>query len=196
MTPGRAYVGLGANLGDAAATLQHAAAAIVRWPEVAGATGSALYRSAPVGGDGPEYWNAVLALDIGLAPEPLLQRLLALEQAHGRTRAYRNAPRTLDLDLLAYDGLQQDTAALQLPHPRLHQRAFVLMPLLDVAPTIHLRGLGPLAAYLPSVADQVIARSDRQLLCPDGAQAVAAAPAAGHCCAGFFSRPPKPVPVG
>ena len=105
----------------------------------------------------------MLAFDTALEPEALLLRLQAIEQMHGRERPYRNAPRTLDLDLLALGDAQRREADLVLPHPRLHQRAFVLLPLLEVEPALTLPGLGPLSAYLPSVQDQRIERSPLQL---------------------------------
>ncbi|MFO1251689.1 MAG: 2-amino-4-hydroxy-6-hydroxymethyldihydropteridine diphosphokinase [Inhella sp.] len=117
---------------------------------------SSLYRSAPFEAQGPDFFNAVVALDTPEPPEALLERLLALEQQQGRERPYRNAPRTLDLDLLALGGEQRMGTRLQLPHPRLHERAFVLLPLLELAPELALPGLGALQAYLPAVAGQGI----------------------------------------
>lgn len=160
----RAYVGLGANLGDAADTLLRAAAEIAAWPEVAQVRGSSLYRSAPVDAGGPDFWNAVLAFDTAMRPALLLDALQAIEQRHGRERPFHHAPRTLDLDLLALGDVSESTLKLTLPHPRLQQRAFVLHPLLEVAPELSLPGLGPLSRFLPTVADQRIDRSPRQLL--------------------------------
>ena len=160
----RAYIGLGANLGQAAASLQAAAAQLAALPGWLDARGSALYRSAPIDSSGPDYWNAVLALETERPPEHLLASLLAIEQQHGRERPYRNAPRTLDLDLLAVGELRLSSPRLSLPHPRLQQRAFVLLPLLELAPELTLPGLGPLAYWLPGVRDQRIERSAIQLL--------------------------------
>ncbi len=148
----KAWIGLGANLGDARAALRDAARRIVALPDSRLIAASRLYRSAPVDSSGPDYWNAVLQLETSLPPEQLLIELQAIELAHGRERPYRNAPRTLDLDLLAQDDLRRDTAELQLPHPRLTQRAFVLLPLLELVE--QLPGLGGLADYLPGVAAQ------------------------------------------
>ncbi|RTL21492.1 MAG: 2-amino-4-hydroxy-6-hydroxymethyldihydropteridine diphosphokinase [Burkholderiales bacterium] len=133
----RAYVGLGANLGaDPAATLAEA----VRGLAALGATEvvalSSIWRSAPVKAVGPDFLNAVAALDTGLAPLELLDGLQAIEQVHGRERPYRNAPRTLDLDLLMFGDLVLRTPRLTLPHPRLGERAFVLRPLLEIAPEL------------------------------------------------------------
>jgi 2-amino-4-hydroxy-6-hydroxymethyldihydropteridine diphosphokinase len=131
----RAYVGLGANLGaDLPATLTQAALSLAALPRTAVAALSSVWRSAPVDADGPDFLNAVVALDTELAPMELLDALQALESAHGRERPYRNAPRTLDLDLLLYGDLVLDEPRLTVPHPRLGERAFVLRPLLEIAP--------------------------------------------------------------
>lgn len=133
----RAYVGLGANLGaDPGATLTQAALHLAALPGTRVAALSSVWRSAPVEAQGPDFLNAVVALDTGLAPLPLLDALQAIEQAHGRERPYRNAPRTLDLDLLLYGDIVLDSPRLILPHPRLGERAFVLRPLLEVAPDL------------------------------------------------------------
>jgi 2-amino-4-hydroxy-6-hydroxymethyldihydropteridine diphosphokinase len=131
----RAYVALGSNLGDRAAHLASALAALDATPGVRVAARSATYETAPVGppGQGP-YLNAVAALDTTLDAFALLARLLALEQAAGRRRgAERNAPRTLDLDLLLFGDACIDAPELTVPHPRLHERAFVLVPLAELA---------------------------------------------------------------
>ncbi|KQV49366.1 2-amino-4-hydroxy-6-hydroxymethyldihydropteridine pyrophosphokinase [Pelomonas sp. Root1217] len=133
----RAYVGLGANLGaDPSATLTQAALRLAALPGSHVATLSSVWRSAPVDAGGPDFLNAVVALDTTLLPIELLDALQAIELAHGRERPYRNAPRTLDLDLLLYDELTLDTPRLTLPHPRLGERAFVLRPLLEIAPEL------------------------------------------------------------
>jgi len=133
----RAYVGLGANLGaDLPATLAQAARALAALPGTRLAALSGGWRSAPVDAGGPDFLNAVAALDTALAPLDLLDALQAIEQAHGRERPYRHAPRTLDLDLLLYADLALDTPRLRLPHPRLGERAFVLRPLLEIAPEL------------------------------------------------------------
>jgi 2-amino-4-hydroxy-6-hydroxymethyldihydropteridine diphosphokinase len=133
----RAYVGLGANLGaDLFATLRLAAQGLAALPGTRLVALSGAWRSAPVDAGGPDFLNAVAALDTTLEPIPLLNALQAIEQTHGRERPYRNAPRTLDLDLLLYDDLVLDTPRLTLPHPRLGERAFVLRPLLEIAPAL------------------------------------------------------------
>lgn len=158
MATARAYVGLGANLGNARAALAAAAAALAELPATRFVGLSALYRTAPIDSSGPDYLNAVAALDTGLAPEALLERLQAVENVHGRERPYRNAPRTLDLDLLLHGDAVRASAQLTVPHPRLHQRAFVLLPLLELAPDLAAPGLGRLADHLDAVREQRIER--------------------------------------
>jgi len=128
-----AYVGLGANLGDPHATLTAALAALAATPGVSACTASSFYRSAPVDADGPDYVNAVARLTTTLTPLALLDILQALEHHHGRQRPYRHAPRTLDLDLILYDAITLTHPRLTLPHARAHERAFVLVPLAEVA---------------------------------------------------------------
>jgi len=154
----RAFVAIGANLGDAEATVREALDALGRLPGCVLVARSSLYRSAPVQASGPDFINAVAELQTTLAPRALLQQLQALEQAHGRVRTVRNAPRTLDLDLLDHGGREWRDEALVLPHPRLHLRAFVLRPLLEIAPQLALPGVGPLAPWLAQVSGQAIER--------------------------------------
>ncbi|MCF8206792.1 MAG: 2-amino-4-hydroxy-6-hydroxymethyldihydropteridine diphosphokinase [Methylotenera sp.] len=133
----RAFIGLGANLGaDLGATLTQAALQLAALPQTQVGALSSLWRSAPVDADGPDFVNAVAALDTELAPMDLLAALQAIELAHGRERPYRHAPRTLDLDLLLYGDVVLDTPRLTLPHPRLGERAFVLRPLMEIAPEL------------------------------------------------------------
>jgi 2-amino-4-hydroxy-6-hydroxymethyldihydropteridine diphosphokinase len=136
----RAYVGFGANLGDPASTLRAAAAEVERRAGRVSAA-SPVYRSAPVGvTDQPPFLNAVAALDTPLPADELLDVLLAVEAEHGRVREVRWGPRTLDLDLIAYGDEVRDDPRLILPHPRAHEREFVLRPLCDVAPELVLGG--------------------------------------------------------
>ena len=151
-----AFVGVGANLGDARRTVVEALAALGRLLGCTLRRASALYRSAPVDAAGPDFINAVAELHTTLSPPALLQALQAIEQAFGRERPHRHAPRTLDLDLLLHGDAVLHTPVLTLPHPRLHLRAFVLRPLLDLAPDLAAPGLGPLADWLPGVAGQVL----------------------------------------
>jgi 2-amino-4-hydroxy-6-hydroxymethyldihydropteridine diphosphokinase len=159
----RAWIGLGANLGDAEDSLRRALAAIARLPQSRLVAVSSVYRTAPIDSTGPDYFNAVAAIDTELDPKALLVALQAIEQAHGRERPYRNAPRTLDLDLLLHGDVQMDTAELTLPHPRLHQRAFVLRPLLELDPVLCDPQGRPLAAYLSAVAGQGIERTEHRI---------------------------------
>ncbi len=158
----RAYIALGANLGEARATLEAAFQALDEMPDTRLAARSSLYRTAPIGVSGqPDYINAVAALDTALPPETLLDALLALEARNGRTREYPLAARTLDLDLLLYGDRVLDLPTLQIPHPRMHLRAFVLMPLAEIAPTLSLPGHGAVADLLRSVSAQQIERLPR-----------------------------------
>lgn len=154
----RAFIGLGANLGALRPTLEAALKALAALPQMRLRAVSGAYRSAPIDAGGPDYLNAVAELATALSPLALLDALQAIEQAHGRERPFVNAPRTLDLDLLLHGAQQLDGERLSLPHPRLHQRAFVLRPLLELAPDLQAPGLGPLAAWLPAVAGQVLER--------------------------------------
>jgi 2-amino-4-hydroxy-6-hydroxymethyldihydropteridine diphosphokinase len=153
-----AYVGLGANLGDARGNLTQAVRALARLPDCRLAGVSSLYRSAPIESSGPDYFNAVTRLETTLPELTLLHALQAIEREQGRERPYPNAPRTLDLDLLAYDQLGLATAELTLPHPRAHLRAFVLQPWAELAPQAVIGELGQVGTLLRSVVDQVIER--------------------------------------
>jgi 2-amino-4-hydroxy-6-hydroxymethyldihydropteridine diphosphokinase len=158
VAPERVFVGLGANLGAAAATVAHALQALAALPLTRVVAASSLYRSAPHQASGPDFINAVAELASALEPLPLLHALQAIEQAHGRERPYRHAPRTLDLDLLLYGQREQSTPELTLPHPRLHERAFVLMPLLEIEPRLEHPRLGPLADLAGATCNQPIER--------------------------------------
>jgi len=165
-----AYVGLGSNLGDRRAHLAAAFAALAALPGTTLVARSSLYASAPLLGNGEpapagaaaggDYLNAVACLRTTLAPLDLLHALQAIEAAAGRERPYPNAPRGLDLDLLLYDDVVAGDAALTLPHPRLHERAFVVVPLLEIAPDLRWRGTR-LDALLPGLARQRLAKLDR-----------------------------------
>jgi 2-amino-4-hydroxy-6-hydroxymethyldihydropteridine diphosphokinase len=152
----RAFIGLGANLGDARATLDAAFVALASLPGTALLAASSLYRSAPIESSGPDYLNAVVLLETRLTPQSLLAELQRIEQSHGRKRPHRNAPRTLDLDLLLYGNRRLSTATLTVPHPRLHERAFVLRPLAQIEPSLAIPGRGPARDLLPGVAGQRI----------------------------------------
>jgi len=132
--PVTAYIALGANLGDARSTVRQAVQALGTLPQTRLVRSSSLYRTAPIDSSGPDYINAVAEVATTLSPQALLTELQRLEQAAGRERPYRNAPRTLDLDILLYGDITLDTPALTIPHPRMHDRAFVLLPLAEIAP--------------------------------------------------------------
>ena len=150
----QAFIGLGANLGDARATLQAALIALAALPHTALRECSSIYRSAPIDSSGPDYLNAVAWLDTRLDPHGLLAELQRIEQAHGRERPYRNAPRTLDLDLLLYGEQRITSATLTVPHPRLHERAFVVRPLAQIAPDVMVPGQARAQDLLARVAEQ------------------------------------------
>ena len=156
--PVLAYVGLGANLGDAGAALQTALARLAQAPGVLACRSSGLYRSAPVDATGPDYLNAVAELRTTLTAMDVLDLLQALENQAGRERPYRNAPRTLDLDLLIYGDARIQAPTLEVPHPRMWGRAFVLLPLAELAPE------RVSDEALAAVQDQAIARLPTQVL--------------------------------
>lgn len=147
-----ATIGLGANLGDARQAVHGAVAAIAALDGCQLLATSPLYRSAPIDSSGPDYFNAVLQIFTRLTAPDLLACLHRIERGAGRERPYRNAPRTLDLDLLLYGQARLDSPTLTVPHPRMLQRAFVLRPLADIAPAL------VSAQALAAVADQVIAK--------------------------------------
>jgi len=151
-SPVTAHVALGANLGDARATVSAAIAALDRLPQTRLLCASGLYRSAPWEASGPDFINAVAAIETGLDAHELLRALQALELQAGRERPYRNAPRTLDLDLLLYGDAVIDSPELSVPHPRLRERAFVLLPLAEISPAL------VSADALQAVAAQAIER--------------------------------------
>jgi 2-amino-4-hydroxy-6-hydroxymethyldihydropteridine diphosphokinase len=153
-----AFIGLGANLGDAAATVREAAQALARLPGTTLLALSSLYRSSPIDAPGPDFVNAVARLSTRLSPHELLSALQALESAHGRLRPYRNAPRTLDLDLLTYDHLQHEDAALTIPHPRAHLRRFVVEPMAELEPDGAIPGRGSLSDLLHGLTGQALQR--------------------------------------
>jgi 2-amino-4-hydroxy-6-hydroxymethyldihydropteridine diphosphokinase len=159
-----AYVGLGAKLGSPIEALRKAMLALGGLPETHLEAVSSAYRTAPLEASGPDFINAVAALRTRLPPEVLLLHLLSIEQAHGRQRPYRNAPRTLDLDLLLYGDSMLNTPSLILPHPRLHQRQFVLVPLLELNPQLSIVGLGAVRDLSNALLDQPIERLDERLM--------------------------------
>ncbi|MES2935782.1 MAG: 2-amino-4-hydroxy-6-hydroxymethyldihydropteridine diphosphokinase [Pseudomonadota bacterium] len=151
-----AYIGLGANLGDAAASVTQAIAALSQLPNCKLQAQSSLFCSAPVDAAGDDYINAVAQIQTRLPAQELLEQLQAIEQNFGRERPYHNAPRTLDLDLLLYGQQTIHSDNLQVPHPRLTERAFVLIPLMQLDPFIDIPGKGAAHSFAPAVASQII----------------------------------------
>ncbi|WP_048441841.1 2-amino-4-hydroxy-6-hydroxymethyldihydropteridine diphosphokinase [Caenimonas sp. SL110] len=141
-----AYVALGANLGDAARAVRQAFAQLAQIPLTTLVAQSPLHQTAPVDSSGPDYINAVAAISTRLTAPDLLVQLQRIENEAGRERPYRNAPRTLDLDLLLYGGGRIDSPQLTVPHPRMFERAFVMVPLAQVAPSDVIAGMAPLPA--------------------------------------------------
>ncbi len=154
-----AFIGIGSNLDGPQARVSAAFGALEQLPQTRVTGRSPLYRSAPLGGPPqPDYVNAVARLETALAPQALLAALLDIEAAQGRVRCEANAPRTLDLDLLLYDAQCCAQPGLQLPHPRMHERRFVLAPLVDLEPDARIPGKGAAAELLARCGPQPLAR--------------------------------------
>ena len=154
-----AYVGIGANLGDPAARVHGAFAALDALADTRLVKRSSLYRTTPQGYEAqPDFVNAVAELETQLAAQDLLAGLQGIEARAGRRRSFRNAPRTLDLDLLLYGAERIDQPGLAVPHPRMHQRAFVLVPLLEIAPEVQIPGAGGGRECLQRLAGQSVER--------------------------------------
>jgi 2-amino-4-hydroxy-6-hydroxymethyldihydropteridine diphosphokinase len=156
MTGVAAFIGIGSNLGDSRSNVHNAIAQLDRLPQTRLTAQSNLFQTAPVDADGDDYINAVVRIDTALSAIELLHQLQALENAMGRQRPYANAPRALDIDILLYGQQEIASGALTVPHPRLAQRAFVLIPLLQIDPFIVIPGLGPAHSFVPDVAHQAI----------------------------------------
>jgi 2-amino-4-hydroxy-6-hydroxymethyldihydropteridine diphosphokinase len=158
--PVRAYVGMGANLGDPAGQLRAALSALAGVPFTRLVAVSSLYRSAPVGyADQPDFFNAVAALDTTLDAPALLAALLDIERSGGRARSFRNAPRTIDLDLLLYGEYTVIEPGLTVPHPRMTERAFVMLPLSEIAPGCTVPGHGTAHDLAGALTGQSIERA-------------------------------------
>jgi 2-amino-4-hydroxy-6-hydroxymethyldihydropteridine diphosphokinase len=156
-----AFVGLGANLDDPRMHVSQALGELAAIADTRVVKASSLYRSAPVGHAAqPDFINAVAELATGLSAHDLLAELQAIEARHGRRRSFANAARTLDLDLLLYGGETVRDQTLTLPHPRMHERAFVLLPLLEIAPAAVVPGHGPARELLENCAGQAAERID------------------------------------
>jgi 2-amino-4-hydroxy-6-hydroxymethyldihydropteridine diphosphokinase len=160
--PRHAVIALGSNLGNRLETLQGAVDALEDTPGVRVKAVSAVFETDGVGGpeDQPAYLNAVLLLKTTLPPQSLLERANAIEDAFGRVRTVRWGPRTLDVDIVAYEGVEQDVPELILPHPRAHERGFVLAPWLDADPEAQLQGHGPVAQLLATVGAEGVRRRE------------------------------------
>ncbi|WP_174875637.1 2-amino-4-hydroxy-6-hydroxymethyldihydropteridine diphosphokinase [Vogesella oryzae] len=157
----RAVIALGSNLENPAAQIEAALAAISALPGVQLLRRSACYRTAPVGfADQPDFINAVCEVASDLTPSDLLAALLQLEQEFGRVRTFRNAPRVLDLDLLLVEGVSQQDAFLTLPHPRMHERAFVMVPLAQMAPEWQIGAHGTAGAIAANLDASGVIRLD------------------------------------
>lgn len=153
------FIGIGANLGDPAQQISAAVQELKQLPQTRFTVLSSLYRTAPVGGpDQPDYFNAAARLETTLDPQALLSGLLDIERALGRMRSVPNAPRTLDLDLLLYGGMTIATPALTVPHPRMHERRFVLEPLLEIAPDCNIPERGLAREWRLRTLHQVVER--------------------------------------
>ena len=159
-----AFIGLGSNLQDPSSQLQRAITVINELPNTSILGRSSMYRSAPLGcveqlgWVNPEFINAVIKIETTLSPQSLLQALLDIECQHGRKRTFRNAPRTLDLDVLLYNDIKMHEHGLTIPHPQMHIRAFVLHPLLEISPETTIPGLGSARLALDNCRDQILER--------------------------------------
>jgi 2-amino-4-hydroxy-6-hydroxymethyldihydropteridine diphosphokinase len=152
-----AYVGIGSNLNQPVRQVEDALLELDRIPRSRVLRRSSLYKSAPLGyADQADFINAVGALETALEPEKLLDELLVIEARHGRRRSFPNAPRSLDLDLLLFEELELQTARLTVPHPRMHERAFVLKPLLELAAEISIPGKGGARNLLKNCEGQIV----------------------------------------
>lgn len=169
-----AYLGLGANLGDARQTLKDAVVCLAQQPGITVLAKSSLYRSAPLDADGDDYYNCVVAIGTVLPARRLLELCLSTENHFGRERPYRNAPRTLDLDILLYGDEAIDDADLVVPHPRLTERAFALVPLIELCAEVTIPGHGRARDHLTALDAQRIEKVST-CLCPL-ARAAAAKP--------------------
>lgn len=155
----RVFIGLGSNLATPTRQVLRAMHALASLSDTRVIVRSSLYRSAPVGYlDQPDFINAVVKIETALAPLALLHALFDLEHENGRTREFQNSPRTLDLDVLLYDDLQHHEQGLTVPHPQMHKRAFVLLPLLEIEPNCVIPGVGAAAQAMQQCKNQQLER--------------------------------------
>jgi 2-amino-4-hydroxy-6-hydroxymethyldihydropteridine diphosphokinase len=154
-----AFLGIGSNLQDPRRQVEAALQELDQLPHTRLVRRSSLYRSAPLGhADQPDFINAVAQVETGLSAERLLAELQGVEERHGRVRTFANAPRTLDLDVLVFGDLEMESEKLTVPHPRMHERAFVLRPLVEIAADASIPGKGAASALLEKCADQALER--------------------------------------
>ncbi|WP_296652359.1 2-amino-4-hydroxy-6-hydroxymethyldihydropteridine diphosphokinase [Paraburkholderia sp.] len=167
-----AWLGIGANLGDARQTLKDAVVCLAQQHTLAVLAKSSIYRTAPIDADGDDYLNCVVKLDTSLGAPELLALCQRIEHHFGRERPFRNAPRTLDIDILLFGDTVIDTPDLTVPHPRMTARAFVLVPAVEIEPDLVIPGHGPASALLPAVADQRIEKVKPSCQCFGAANAI------------------------
>jgi len=151
MTPITAFIALGSNLNDPEQQVRNGLRELAALPETRLVSASSLYRSAPVGyREQPDFVNAVARIETSLQPRALLDHLLAIERRRGRVRELPNAPRTLDLDIVLYGDLVLHEPGLTIPHPRMHERAFVIVPLAEIAPEVTIPSRGSVRELMGS----------------------------------------------
>ena len=153
-----AYIGIGSNLGNALQNVRSAINLLQKMPGTVLEATSSLYRTAPVDSSGDDYINAVIRLKTDLSPATLLEEMWHIENLFGRLRPFKNAPRTLDLDILLYDMEDIRTEHLIVPHPRMTERAFVLVPLHEIAPELYIPGAEPFSVLMSRLDHQEIRR--------------------------------------
>lgn len=175
-----AWLGIGANLGDARQTLKDAVVCLAQQHTITVLAKSSLYRTAPVDAGGDDYFNCVVKLDTRLSVRDLLGLCHRIEHHFGRERPFRNAPRTLDIDILLYGEAIIDEPDLIVPHPRMTGRAFVLAPLAEVDPGLAIPGQGVVSAFLPAVAEQRIEKLKPLCQCLTGTEVSKPADAASE----------------
>lgn len=154
----KAFLGLGGNIGDAKQILKDAIVCLAQHPQIEITARSCFYKTEPINAPGDDYINCVIALETKLGPLPLLRHCQSVEAKFGRERPFENAPRTLDIDVLLYNDAIENHPDLILPHPRMTERLFVIIPLLEVAPNIEIPGFGPIKHLTETLASQRINR--------------------------------------
>ncbi|MCX5539852.1 2-amino-4-hydroxy-6-hydroxymethyldihydropteridine diphosphokinase [Paraburkholderia sp. CNPSo 3076] len=175
-----AWLGVGANLGDARQTLKDAVVCLAQQHTLTVVAKSSLYRTAPIDAGGDDYYNCVVKIETSLDVHALLALCQRVEHHFGRERPFRNAPRTLDIDILLYGDATIDETDLVVPHPRMTGRAFALVPLVEIDPELVIPDLGPASAFLAAVADQRIEKVKPLCQCM-GAAPAPDTPPSGNC---------------